>query len=271
MSRREERSNVRRVLLEDQYARLAAAQGNWSLAQSYEREFADGVRYLIRYGLDTSLAPRRDVLWGSSGTSARVNQPRNIQRILPEWYVHASPICTSCSVPMIPGLTGRHRSHSASRTKLHYECRACGTLHKMEKAEKNCVPSIRSRRKDRSEILCGKHQLLSVPEREPDAKSLALHTASIPNHPTTTDPLSHPNQRDVNQKSAKAPQPLLEPMKQPRLSPPKQSPDQRRPPKSKPFSDREGLRALLQQQKKKQGSSSDTKQSTGLTDFLNQL
>ncbi|WFD44724.1 hypothetical protein MPSI1_003394 [Malassezia psittaci] len=271
MSRREEQSNVRRVVLKDQYARLAAAQGNCSLAQIYEREFANGVRNLVRYGLDAFIAPRRDVLWGSTETNAQLNKPRDIQRVLPEWYVHASPICTACALPMIPGVTSKHRIRSANGAKLRCECRACGATRTIEKVEKNRVPSSRSRRKDRSMILHGKHHLQSAPEHKSDAKSSALQTAASSSRHTATDPLAHPNQRDVHRKSVIASKPLSEPWKEPKLSQPKQSPNQRRPPNKKPFSDREGLRALLQQQKKKQGSSSDHKPSSGLADFLNQL
>lgn len=149
----EEGASTARVLLKEQQARLLAAAAP-DLARAYEHEFARGVQALLRYGMDASLAPRRDVLWTPHAPSAAAHRHAPIDSLLPAWYAALNPVCVECAVPLLPAITGRHRTVRKAR-RMAYVCDACGAVQPAQRMPKPPVASVRGRRRMRKEILAG--------------------------------------------------------------------------------------------------------------------
>lgn len=260
----EDAANTARVLLKEHQARvLAVASPN--LARTYEHDFACGVQALLRYGMDTSLAPRRDVLWAPHAPSAAPPRHAPIEHLLPAWYAAVNPVCVECALPLLPAVTARHRT--APKARRAYVCDACGTAQPVRRTAKPPAASVRARRRTRKEILAGHATASKTPsQRAAPAAATPLPTAR-PAAQAHAEPARPPTARAPS-KSAAAPAAPAAPAQgaPPRASAP--SGTARRRPKAAPDA-KEGLRALLQQ--KKASSAGAAPARGGLADFLGQL
>ncbi|WFD49075.1 hypothetical protein GLX27_003753 [Malassezia furfur] len=300
----EEGASTARVLLKEQQARLLAAAAP-DLARAYEHEFARGVQALLRYGMDASLAPRRDVLWTPHAPSAAAHRHAPIDSLLPAWYAALNPVCVECAVPLLPAITGRHRTVRKAR-RAAYVCDACGAVQPAQRTSKPPVASVRGRRRMRKEILAGQApapvpHAAKDPAAAPKAPKAAhgpgaLPTAQAPKEPgalpvakTPRAPGAVPTQAArvpaaVPTKGARAPGPGAAKApapgavaKGPGAAATSHTPvpagaapagtARRRP--NAAADHKEGLRALLQQKKASTPQPAPTR--GGLADFLNQL
>ncbi|WFD03805.1 hypothetical protein MOBT1_002499 [Malassezia obtusa] len=282
MAAKEESANTARALLRDQHARNIAAASP-SLASRYERDFAHAVRTLLRHGMDASLAPSRAVLWAPGAAPASRKRRTNIAEDLPTWYAQANPVCEQCAVPLIPGLTAHHRAHRARGVRLVYECDACGTAQRVPKYEKKALPSVRSRRKTRKQILAGKGTEAAGPEgvkKERDGPTTGDGAPMRESEAPKSGREAPKKGPDVAKKKLHAPQNGVEARRPATVQPGPLPGAPRRPgpapgapaasarkPKKGAFDAQDGLRALLQQKK----SEPSKPKGGGLADFLSQL
>lgn len=292
----EEGASTARVLLKEQQARLLAAAAP-DLARTYEHEFACGVQALLRYGMDASLAPRRDVLWASHAPSAPARRHAPIDSLLPAWYAALNPVCVECALPLLPAITGRHRTVRKAR-RMAYVCDACGAVQPAQRPPKPPVGSVRGRRRMRKEILAGQapapvphtaKDLAAAPKAPKAAHEPgALPTAKAPKEPGALPAAKAPRApAAVPTQAAKAPAagptkgtrapvpgaaqasaPGAAAAKGPGVAGAARAGSARRRPNDA-ADHKEGLRALLQQ--KKASTPQPAPARGGLADFLNQL
>lgn len=286
--------SVRRVLLKDQQARLLVGAST-ELASAHERDFADGVRLLLRYGSDASLGPNRATFWGPSAAPLAPGQDE-VADLLPTWYAQANATCEHCAVPLVPGLTGAHVGKT-----LVYACRVCGARQRVAKQDKAAFSSVRSRRKVKKRILEGK----GTAEAGHSAKASQREAAPVPTidaAPLSLDPKAGKRKESASSPISAPMRAAAPPPKAPKLdrqgpslasgrpstslpkapsgqSTPKPArpgagatatPTGARAPARKQAADpKAGLRALLQQ--KKQQEAKPKPSGGGLADFLSQL
>lgn len=273
-------ADIRRVLLQDQQARLLTAVAP-DLARWYARNFAQSVRTLTESGSDTAFGPSRNVLWGDNGPTIR-STGTNLDGKLPNWYAQSHPLCSSCSLPLVPGISAHHRTARASR-RLIYVCDACGKHQSGPKKTTKVLPSVRSRRRMRQQILAGKaappesssHASIGVPRTvHGTAPKHAKHTAA--HHHTDTPPGAEARRKSIPAASTApslatsaspptAPRALHAPSAAGAHAPLAPA----RKPKKGAMDHKEGLRALLQQ--KQSQPNAPPKPRGGLADFLSQL
>ena len=288
-----EGASARRVLLKDQQARLLVGASP-ELASAHERDFADGVRLLLRYGSDTSLGPNRGALWGPSAAPLAPGQGE-VAALLPTWYTQANATCEHCAVPLVPGITGEHVGKA-----LVYACRVCGARQRVAKRDKTAFSSVRSRRKNKKQIMKGK----VTAEAGRSAKESQREAAPVPaiDAALSLDAKAGKRKESASSTLSEPTRAAAPPLKTPKLdrqgpslaqgrpgtSLPKEPPGQsatksprpgagatatlsgaRAPARKQTADPKAGLRALLQQ--KKQQEAKPKPSGGGLADFLSQL
>ncbi|WFC96751.1 hypothetical protein MBRA1_003413 [Malassezia brasiliensis] len=268
----EDAANTARVLLKEHQARMLAAAAP-DLARTYEHAFACSVQALLRYGMDASLAPRRDVLWAPHAPSAVPSRHAPIEHLLPAWYAAVNPVCVECALPLLPAITARHRT--APKAQRAYVCDACGATQPLRRVPKPPVASVRARRRIRKEILAGQATAPKAPNERaapaaatppPAAPPAAQASAGLARAPSKS--AAPPTARAPSAPAASAASASKTPGAAASASGPTGSARRR----SKAAPDpKEGLRALLQQKKAGAAGAAPVPARGALADFLSQL
>ncbi|WFD37114.1 uncharacterized protein MJAP1_000056 [Malassezia japonica] len=239
-----EGASARRVLLKDQQARLLVGASP-ELASAHERDFADGVRLLLRYGSDTSLGPNRGALWGPSAAPLAPGQGE-VAALLPTWYTQAN--ATKNKKQIMEGKVTAEAGRSAKETQREAAPvpaidAALSLDAKAGKRKENASSTL-------SEPTRAAAPPLKAPKLDRQGPSLAQgrQGTSLPKEPP-------------GQSATKSPRPGAGARATPSGA--------RAPARKQTVDPKAGLRALLQQ--KKQQEAKPKPSGGGLADFLSQL